>query len=361
MAAHEAAHILQHAGRSRDASLGAEGHANAISRAVLTGSGAGLITQSGASVPSATRAYTVIEPQDQGPEEWDTGQALRVSDDGFMATAHPPFHDAWAAPFLIEVANNRLQEAGSAIRLQTGSDMISGPAPNSGIRCELARVIPENTTTGSAGELMHVWADCGRAAREVMGVEASRHSEVVASYTEQVTPMWWFVLHGAILSEILPRGHSLRGPTTAEERLTEEAAPSRMRAEIFRETLGESAGVAWRRYLNMSSEEREDFDRRTGINEYAQPNIGEAYVGHSGFAAPGERIWNFHWAGVIMTSGHDRMTLENFTVGDRQAQNTNWQLSMYGPASAPGQTFHEQLAEGLGPERVTMEAMLRPR
>jgi hypothetical protein len=61
-----------------------------------------------------------------------------------------------------------------------------------------------------------------------------------------------------------------------------------------------------------------------------------------GASFPGKTTWNFHWAGVVMRSGGDVVTLENFAVGDPDAKNTDWNYQMYGPPSRTGQTFHEQ-------------------
>lgn len=348
VAAHEAAHVLQHAGWSRDAGLGAERHAAAVMRAVRSGAGADLIGPAGSPVPSAARPFTTISSEGEGPESSQTGRELRVADDGLMATTQPSGHDAWAVPSLIEEANSRLDEVGSAIRLHVGWETITVPDPVSGDQVELTSLEPENTTTASAGEAMHIWADCGRAARDIMGVGAAQHTETCARYSEQSTPMWWLVQILA-LDLLVP---SRNPPVVSEEQRTEASSPRTMRQEIFRETLGGNAEEAWQRYLDMSDSEREAFDRRTGINEYVQPGIGEAYVGHAG---SDETPFNFHWAGVVMNSGHDRMTLENYTVGRGIAQNTDWQFSMYGPPSRPGQTFHEQHAEVLGPSAVTMQ------
>ncbi|MFP2934220.1 hypothetical protein ACLESO_55690 [Pyxidicoccus sp. 3LG] len=52
--------------------------------------------------------------------------------------------------------------------------------------------------------------------------------------------------------------------------------------------------------------------------------------------------WNFHWGGVVMVSGDDRVTLENYAVGNANVKNSDWEFQMYGPASKAGQTFHEQ-------------------
>jgi hypothetical protein len=104
------------------------------------------------------------------------------------------------------------------------------------------------------------------------------------------------------------------------------------------------------------------FDREARINEYANPQIGEAYAIATepempGFSA-GDFTWNQHWAGVAMKDGGDNVTLEGFAQGGGRAQlldvpqdeiiSRDWQWAMYGtldPTTGDGdaaQTFHSR-------------------
>src|SRR5690554_3995649 len=59
MAAHEAAHLMQHAGATRDQWLGPEGHADAVAGEVAAGRTAThLLGRDGSPVPPAVRPYT---------------------------------------------------------------------------------------------------------------------------------------------------------------------------------------------------------------------------------------------------------------------------------------------------------------
>jgi hypothetical protein len=60
-----------------------------------------------------------------------------------------------------------------------------------------------------------------------------------------------------------------------------------------------------------------------GINEYVTPRVGEALTQVNDRTEKKARdadktrdLWNFHWAGVIMTDGADYITLENIAVDD---------------------------------------------
>jgi len=60
------------------------------------------------------------------------------------------------------------------------------------------------------------------------------------------------------------------------------------------------------------------------------------------------RGYNFHWAPVAMTSGHDFVVLENMSVGDIEKKNEKWFYEMYGPPTKKGQTFHDKAPGTVG-------------
>ena len=108
----------------------------------------------------------------------------------------------------------------------------------------------------------------------------------------------------------------------------------------------------------MTAAERADFDKKAGINKFAAPGVGGGYtISSGGPDYPGKATWNFHWAGVVMVSGSDRMTLENYATGDPDDKNSDWDFQMYGPAARSGQTFYEQhqATEQHGKEPTAMQ------
>jgi hypothetical protein len=109
-------------------------------------------------------------------------------------------------------------------------------------------------------------------------------------------------------------------------------------------------------YAALTPDGQNKFDRDAGINHYANPGIGEAYTMATeaqmpGFKKAGPKTWNFHWAGVIMKSGSDNVTLENFAVTEKTAKDAgvaqgeyidrDWNFDMYGTVDK-SQTFHKQ-------------------
>ena len=123
----------------------------------------------------------------------------------------------------------------------------------------------------------------------------------------------------------------------SSERETSASDPKGMAAEVYAELGGKGA------YDALGPVEKDAFDKKAGINRYAAPGVGEGYTMASGGADHvGMSTWNFHWGGVIMVSGGDRVTLENYATGVPDEKNSEWDFQMYGPATKADQTFHDQ-------------------
>jgi hypothetical protein len=99
---------------------------------------------------------------------------------------------------------------------------------------------------------------------------------------------------------------------------------------------------------------------KLGLDEAAQPGVGEAFSIHRAGPAPANQF-EYHYAAVILAPGEDRVTLEN-SGGDKGDRDTNWKMEMYGPASKH-QTFHEEWAATFGKDAhtaVDRDEALRP-
>ncbi|HWT12322.1 MAG TPA: hypothetical protein VN231_06185 [Allosphingosinicella sp.] len=345
IAAHEATHVLQQRGFTRDNGLGTEGQAAAVESRIWRGAdAAGLLGDRGRAPAPGPHHYTFIDKSTQAPGNWDAKMHLRVSDDGRMAVGGSKTgHDFWATAAKIEESNAilaKLGHEGSAIRLLKQAETLSGPAPDGGGAHILSKVTPSNVYQEDGGE-MTLWADCGAAARDVMGAgqnSVNRSGKVKGVY------------YAPALAGAAP-GSALRGP----ERLTQTYDPERMKKEILGKQFGKAPAAAHALYLALGDSEREAVDRQADINEYAEPQTGEGYTMSTG-PKQAEGLWDFHFAAVIMVSGDDRTTLENYSVSIDEAKNRNWVFAMYGSAAKPNQTFHEQhQATGLhGQSPITM-------
>lgn len=329
VAAHEATHQLQHAGLTHDAGLGAERHAHAVAGAITSGvSPRPALGRRGSPVAAGVHAYTEISAADQtATSQWIIGSAARVADTGRMVTSVTDGHVCYADPALIEQANLVLRARQSGVRLSAGAAGPSGAAPDgSGIKSTVAVIATVQSATGGDN-----WADCGRMSREVQGAAGtdtpSRGVYRDSAGTERETS-------------------TSAGPTTAT------GTTSTVRDEVLVGTgLGATPAAARTAYLAMTPTAREAFDQLHGINRYAAPNVGESYMSRRDDALTGQGF-NFHWGGVVLVAGGDRVTYENFARPDTDydSQNARWYFDMYGPPSKAGQTWHDRWAEGTGRE-----------
>lgn len=322
VAAHEAAHQLQHAGVTRDAGMGAEGHAQSVAHLVAAGaSPRGLLGARGRAVAPALRPYTEIPAATQtATSQWIIGSDARVADTGQMITSVTDRHVCYADPALIAAADVILQARQSGVRLRPGAAGPSGAAPDgSGVKSTVEVVTQVRTMTGS-GE---VWADCGRMSREIQGATGT-DTDARGFYRD---------------SGGTPRETTPGGPTHIRDEALVGAG------------LGSDAASARAAYDAMDPAARDAFDQAHGINRYAAPGVGESYmsVRNDALTLAG---FNFHWGGVIMVSGGDRVTFENFARPGTNygTQNLLWYFDMYGPPSKAGQTWHDRWAEGPGRE-----------
>lgn len=328
VAAHEAAHQLQHAGRTRDAGMGAERHAHSVADAIVSGtSPRPLLGAQGSTVAPALRPYTEIPAATQtATSQWMIGSDARVADNGLAVTSVTDRHVCYADPALIAAADLILRAKQSGVRLRPGAAGPSGSAPDgSGVRSTVECIAQVRSATAS-GE---VWSDCGRMSREVQGVAGTD------------TPA---------------RGIYRDGGGT--ERETSPGGTTSIRDEVLVGAgLGADPASARAAYEAMDPAARDAFAQAHGINRHAAPNVGESYmsVRNDALTTAG---FNFHWGGVILVAGGDRVTFENFarpgtTYGTR---NLLWYYDMYGPPSKAGQTWHERWAEGTGREGVGVGA-----
>jgi hypothetical protein len=336
VAAHEATHLAQHAGLSSEANLGGEGHAERVAGNIVNGTTArDLIGTNGQRLRPALRPYTEIPASAQSAAQWNAGMDLRVSEDGRMAVGQDTaMHSFWADPALISQSNSTLTSRKSVIRLHELADKLTGATSGGGGTRTLSKVSAENVSTATSGETMNLWADCGRSGRDVMGAgEGTGGGSMQAVFKEKP----WYAsipILGPLLGGIF--GSTIEKRTAASD-------PEEMKKEIFNKKLGGTGDEGLKKYQALPVVQKERFDKETGINRFAAPKVGEGYTMSSGGADyPGATTWNFHWAGVVMLSGADRVSLENYAVGDPSVKNSDWEFQMYGPGSRAGQTFYEQ-------------------
>ena len=267
--------------------------------------------------------FTVAEQTAAG--QWKVGTAAKVGDQGRTVTTENK-HECYADAGLIADADLILKAKKSGVSLAAGGAGPSGPAPDgSGLKS----TVKVEFTILSDEDNEKFYADCGVSAREVQGQAGT---------------------------DTAPKG-VFNDDAGQRQETSRNYDPAKIRDEIFMKAgLGSDPASAHTAYNALSDVEKDEFDKKHGINEYAAPGVGEAFtrrrddqLGGTGF--------NFHWGGVIMLAGGDRVTFENYTKGEGyKAKDDNWYFATYGPPTKPGQTWHEQWASVGGEGKGTTMA-----
>jgi hypothetical protein len=343
------------------------------------------VVQQGGTARRVVQRYQVKTDSD--------GDTWRVSESGKSALWEQEKEGGrhlYMAPDLVKRANRKLRDAGtngSFVRLsvdetrgiKTGlldgvADSVRrvdpklvavGPDP-SGQKLKLINEGGAKDDDGTKSAEFALFADCGRASRVVMGIDStgtkpSAHRTIGA--TESVSapstsPMNFTDIYRLAMTKFmevpenekyLKRGvhytRSKSGRTMVEPTTDKDAK---------------------KLYWELGARGRKAFDKFTGTNRAANPEIGGAYTIVTEKEMPGfkkqGRTWNFHWAGVVAKDGSNNITLENYAVSygsspdpDRQKElremaynhvNRSYDFQMYG-TKKKGHTFHEEhLASG---------------
>lgn len=300
-------------------------------------------------------------------QERDDGSTWRISDDMKLALRveknGEPNRHCYATADRIVNAGKILSGQRSAITLAASQRDTFRLSDNL-----LHRVIPTNkgpdgvTSGNDKASGMMLYPECGRAANIVMQGRGLRASGV---YNKLSSPRF-----GAY--EFLGEGGLTRPPSAQTRTATYGydkdhgfkgalKSPEMILGDILIDSFGGNYFVATRTYqqlrgrglppgeqgfrerMNSQSEVTRGIDRQIGINRYAQPALGEAYVIVNDPldevpVDPDHLPYNYHWAAVILKSGGDAVTLENAS----NQYYDDWSYMMYGPPTKDRQTFHEQ-------------------
>jgi hypothetical protein len=348
---HELAHVVQQGGEQAPSRPWRKGDVN-ISRGLereadVAGARAArgdVAEVSGTAEAGDVHLYTPIKTESQKEGAWKADKPLRVSDDGNMAVAEASkygSHQFWTEPGLLNTANATLESNNSVMKLTTGSEKMEGQAPDGSGERTLLNVIAENKATGTKGDDMQLWADCGKSFRDVSGIGGGSGGN-----SRQTTAIWKKNPDEKVLAQFLAimKKIGIGTPAVAASGETTSHKPEDMKNEIMSKFMsGADLSLYEAMEKHLSKEEMQIIDEYMGINRFASPEVGEGYtISTGGRFYEGKKTWNFHWAGVVMKSGGDNVVLENYAVGDSKKKNSRWKFQMYGPPSKEGQTFHEQ-------------------
>lgn len=253
---------------------------------------------------------------------------IRVSDDGLMAVEDKGWNPnsnkrAWTTEAKVKESNAILKAVGSAVRFVKAAGRISGKPPMAprAKQKKLVEVVPEKASGRGPFSLRN---DCGSACRQIMGSGTKDVAVTKNSGVERYTSGRTY--HGT--------RHS---PTTTPEEFFQEILQRHFGRRLSRKQL-------YRRYAALNPRDKDQFDRRYGINKYAVPAVGQGQTISTERHMPGFRLilppsqtWNFHYAATVFKSAGDHVTLESAAGWGL----TDWIYYMYGPARK-AQSFHEE-------------------
>jgi len=307
-------------------------------------------------------------------EEDRAGETWSQADDLSLAVKQGyPNHELYAKKGKVAESNRKLKAVGSGVELIETGTKDTFKKTGSGYTSydwfaeseELSKVEVRNKENATEGDNMELWADCGKSNGVVVGGSdreaiynnpAGIESGVDGGPAIMKTKIMKEWLTDKLTTASAPeqaaikavmadaKGYENMLPSIVTEfhaaKTEEEKDDVRSKYGAYTDKIAE---VYWEYYNGLDKSERDIIDEQIGINNFANPEVGQGYTTSSGGdPVPGTKTWNFHWGGVVMESDDksDKIVLENYAVGDASVENKKWDFAMYG-TKKKGQTFHE--------------------
>jgi hypothetical protein len=353
MAAHEAAHEVQRrAGLAPG--LQAEVHANAVADAVVAGRSSEALFDC---LPRRNRpisgvyTYSLVR---SGTVPWNYPDDLLLSDDGYIAVgAEKETQTLYADWVPLAESIVAMQKLGSPLVPTWGTKNLEFNHPENGEKRHLLEVSLSHTDTNTSTEdwnsTMLTREACNWNALNLMGLDKGAPQEKNAEYR-------WRNPEG----EDIPYDHlsGMGADMPLNEHIRNEVIRTFTRKNPENQTRSD-AKKAYRKHIGSPSRftrlerNREAFMEKMGINEYAIPEVGDILevVRHQKDSSA--QFFPAHFAPVIMKSGHDAVTLENYArksdkrgANDHPEASSQWFFRLLGPKTATeDQTFFGQTVE----------------
>lgn len=344
--AHEAAHVIQQRGGvSLSGGVGQAGdsyekNADAVADAVVAGKSAEGLLGAHSGARSVQRKEGAVQhfrrggnkETDQGVSGWRIGEH---EDSAVSQETGDGGYQLFASDTKIASGNAALLGATSGIMLTKGSQTVqvggktlseARPALNPKVTTpddEKLQDVNAGTLKADDGskqdDKLGLWTDCGRASRVVTGgfVGAKYQREGGEAQT---------ALAGnpaAFSDEIYDVSMRAFLANPANESFLAQGIHYRDAADIAGSLIRpRNAEQARNQFGHLKPGGADAFSQAFGINEYANPEVGETYTMATEYDMPGFEskgmTWNFHWAGVIMKDGADNITCEGYAIDPSQ-------------------------------------------
>jgi hypothetical protein len=313
------------------------------------------------------RPYAVITVAQQRPGHWQLDPpraldvfagaiALSAKSDELRADGGKNLWTAWSAsspggpggmPASIAGVNALLMGRGSPVRLKVGTTpKLVGRFPHyadedppflektaDGKPTAPNELLPIIPTLYDKAPLVFPTSDCGKTACLILGIQQANARFVIADGRQY--PMQ----NGSPQETALYVLTHLLCPEDVEDLSTN----FNLNKPLYQKALN--------RYIDMPSADQRDFDRQHGMNKFARPTPGEAFVivnldmrKVNDRSTVVDAAYHHHWGAVLMNFGMVQVTLENQDGHPPDG----WSFAMYGNTRLPmadvrgtgGETFH---------------------
>lgn len=292
---------------------------------------------------SSTGGETIQRFVKVGARKSPLGVALRVSEDGKIATPDAPVFEGtkllYATYDVINAAHAKLQSIESPYTVEEdNNETIQLAIPGSGGFLKrkqyrtLSRMLPRHAGfTGLAAQNMAIKTieACSAHGLDFMGVGINSSQQAVSNREARIQAGGTDVNN---IGSFLAAG---RNDLAARDLI--QTAIARLELKMNDEDPNPERAQAKAIYQGLSEKKRAYYAQMFGINQFANPEVGEGIEGLRAAGEGAKGSFPMHFAPVIAKSGSDYVTFENFarsleerTEGDTDSASSQWFFRMYG-------------------------------
>ncbi len=286
--------------------------------------------------------YAKIPVKKQKDGNWQgLGVALRVSDDGKMATPDSEVFQGsknlYATTDVITDAHNKLSNLTTRYDVEQGNNTLQGIKPDESGKNAVVRtlyqIVPVDTTKQDIdptkrGEAIKTLEACSAHGLDFMNVKAGLPGKMGKTRKARIDV-------GSDNSVVNIGNSSAESDMEGRDKIV--LAIARMELKLQDDAPNPAMSEARKIYNKLSEKKRSEYAQIFGINQFASPEVGD---GIEAIRTGGTKDDGFpmHFAPVIAKTGEDYATLENYAKnndqrknGDTQDASNDWYFRMYGP------------------------------
>ena len=336
------------------------------------------VMQASGSFQTAPGANTVdVQP--------NPGAQVRVSEDGRMAIENTNLSNRqpkvfYATQAVLDASKRALKAHNSSVTLYVDKKDAIKVTDHAGTQVKLHRIMPQSLKQPDVGGVkqpksvkglnMPIDEVCGTVADKIAGIQVASELPTLARDLGLLNPTD-LPVHEYKVARWFYQRWLVGNKATANANVSQAVGTTAAlddRDQIARDYM---------RILTTAPNLSARIAEKLGVNQYADPHIGQAYGaislgsttgGVSDFsqaAAPKRQttqqvgtatvrdIWTTHYGAVVAESADNKVTLENYArKGEGEPDNLAgpyWYFQMYGPSTNAAQTWHGTWSAGAHP------------